>query len=81
MFEGKELYNHQNLEFYKITNDSQLTLISNKIHKIQKKYSSAKITIFVKTLTGKVISISCTRNCSIEDFKELIEDIEGIPPD
>lgn len=36
--------------------------------------------IFVKTLTGKTITID-TPNCSVALFKEKVQDKEGIPPD
>jgi ubiquitin len=37
--------------------------------------------IFVKTLTGKTITIDCTAGCTIQHFKEIIQEKEGIPLD
>jgi len=37
--------------------------------------------IFVKTLTGKTITLEVESNSTIKQIKELIEQSEGIPPD
>ena len=41
----------------------------------------ASLPIFVKTLTGKTLTIDSSRTQTIADFKAAIHDREGIPPD
>jgi ubiquitin len=36
---------------------------------------------YVKTLTGKTVTLSSEQSCTIAELKELIQDKEGIPPD
>ena len=44
-------------------------------------FKSGNMEIFVKTLTGKTISLFCSPSCTILGFKKGVQDKEGIPPD
>ena len=37
--------------------------------------------LFVKTLTGKTVTLDCSAADTIFDLKDTIHDVEGIPPD
>ncbi|EQC31027.1 hypothetical protein SDRG_11214 [Saprolegnia diclina VS20] len=37
--------------------------------------------VFVKTLTGKIIALDMSLHAFVDDVKEMIADMEGIPPD
>ena len=43
--------------------------------------SSGSFQIYVKTLTGKQITLEVSNENTVEDLKSMIQDKEGIPPD
>ncbi|KAM6495379.1 hypothetical protein JOM56_008085 [Amanita muscaria] len=43
--------------------------------------SKSSFFLFVKTLTGKTISVMCASNYTVRNVKEIVQEREGIPPD
>ncbi|EME77815.1 uncharacterized protein MYCFIDRAFT_63791 [Pseudocercospora fijiensis CIRAD86] len=70
---GRQLENIRSLASYNIGRDSTLHLLLG--------VGNNKMEIYVKTLTGKTLTLETSTHATVDELKLQIQEITGVPPD
>ena len=71
MYNYKVLFNGKRLSDYGIKTGSKIRMV----------LETSGMQIFIKTLTGKTITVDVDRNSTLQEVKAKMQDKEGIPPE